>query len=106
MALSPGRYGGDLLQMAGFRVADPEPGTGYPKLEARRIAALGVVLLLLLSEPYPFTQMDGEEIADEVVRAGGSRPRCLAVDGQDVTWFGARTGKALLRLRRLREQTT
>jgi ABC-type hemin transport system substrate-binding protein len=98
MALAPARYGGDLLARAGLRVLDLRPGEPYPRIEPAELARARVEVLLLPSEPHPFTLDEGLEIADAVLAAGGPRPRLHLVDGQDVTWFGARTAGALRRL--------
>ncbi|MGE3854316.1 MAG: helical backbone metal receptor [Planctomycetota bacterium] len=97
MALSPTRYGGDLVRTAGYRVPDLDPpdGNGYPTVTPRAIGAAGVELLLLTSEPHDFTPAEGEAIADAVAAEGFARPVPLKVDGEALTWFGARTADGL-----------
>jgi len=96
MAVAPGRYSGDLLARCGFDVVDPLPGAGYPEVTAARIGELGVEILLLTSEPHDFTIEEGEAIANAVESKGYARPRPVKVDGEALTWFGARTGSAVL----------
>lgn len=95
MALGPGRYGGDMARLAGYEVVDPEPGTHYPEVTPDSLGRAGAETLLLLSEPHPFTEAEGREIAAAVEAAGHPRPRTMLVDGQALTWFGARTASAL-----------
>jgi hypothetical protein len=95
MALAPSRYGGDVVAQAGFRVPDAGAGEGYPRVTPERIGELGVRLLLLTSEPHDFSSEEGERIADAVAAAGHPRPEVRKVDGQALTWFGARTAPGI-----------
>lgn len=105
MAVAPSRYGGDLVRRAGFTVPDPGNGEGYPRVSPRRIGELGVEVLLLTSEPHDFTAEEGEAIAAAVGREGFPRPRTAKVDGQALTWFGARTPEALAWWMRFRAES-
>jgi ABC-type Fe3+-hydroxamate transport system substrate-binding protein len=102
MAIAPSRYGGDLVGRSGFVVPDPSPGDGYPVVTPARAGELGVEVLLLSSEPHDFTPAEGEAVADAVREAGHARPVPLKVDGEALTWFGARTAAALRWWRALR----
>lgn len=69
----------DLLGRAGVRVVSP-PGR-YPHLDLdRAVAELKPDLVLLPSEPYEFTAVDGPE-------AFPATPTAL-IDGRAITWYG------------------
>ena len=103
MALAPSRYGGDLLRAAGWQVPDvPGDETGYPRVTPQLLGELGIEELLLTSEPHDFSEAEGHEIAQAVAEAGYPAPRPLKVDGEALTWFGARTAEALVYFRKLR----
>ena len=95
MGVTGDRYAGDLVQTVGFRIPRSDDPGGYPQLTPEELGARGVELLLLTSEPHDFTRKQGEAIADAVAAAGFPRPRAVKVDGQALTWFGARTAAAL-----------
>ena len=95
MSVAPTRYAGDLLVRCGFDVPDLDPASGYPEVSPSLLGEAGVEVLLLTSEPHDFTVEEGEAIADAVAGAGYPRPRPLKVDGEALTWFGARTLSAL-----------
>ena len=95
MALTAARYGGDLLTRCGFLLPDPGGEGGYPRVTPAGLAALDLDALLLTSEPHDFTQAEGEVIADAVAASGARRPLPLKVDGEALTWFGARTASAV-----------
>lgn len=101
MAVAPTRYAGDLVRCVGFDVPDVEPGIGYPEVTPRLIGELAIEVLLLTSEPHEFTQLEGEEISQAVADAGFSRPKPVLVDGEALTWFGARTPSAIFAWRRV-----
>ena len=102
MAVSPTRYSGDLLRAAGLVVPDIPSRTGYPEVDPDLLGRLGVEHLLLTSEPHRFTLEEGEAVAEAMAAAGHARPRCRLVDGEGLTWFGARTARALPYWQRLR----
>jgi ABC-type Fe3+-hydroxamate transport system substrate-binding protein len=95
MALTVARYGGDLLARCGFLLPDPGGEGAYPRVTPEGLASLDLDVLLLSSEPHAFTQAEGEEIAGAMVAAGARRPLALKVDGEALTWFGARTAAAV-----------
>ncbi len=99
MSVAPTRYSGALLAAAGFEVPDLVPGEGYPRVSPGMIGEAGVTHLLLSSEPHDFSVEEGEALAAAVLARGHSRPHAIKVDGQDLTWFGARTATALRRFR-------
>ena len=105
MAVAPTRYAGDLVRSVGFDVPDVEPGVGYPQVTPRRIGEVGTEVLMLTSEPHDFTVEEGDAVADEVAAAGFARPEPMKVDGEALTWFGARTASAIRSWRRVLEAT-
>lgn len=71
----------------------------YPRLTADEIGQADPDLILLPSEPYPFTERDIEHMAAlwPEMRAIRNR-RVLLIDGTLITWPGTRLGKALREL--------
>ena len=74
---------------------DPARDTRYPRVTPAEVAARAPDLILLPSEPYPFTMDDGaawEAFPDlPAVRQG----RLLTLDGSLLTWPGTRLARAL-----------
>lgn len=99
MALAASRYGGDLLVQAGFRVALPDEGPAYPTLDPETLLALGAEWLLLASEPWAFSLLEGRELQARF--PAGTRPRVRLVDGRMLTWFGTDSLAGLLAFRQL-----
>ena len=66
----------------------------YPTIELADVAVLAPDLVLLPSEPYPFTERHRAEYAAAMPTAA-----VVLVDGQDLFWWGARTAGAVGRLR-------
>ena len=105
MTVSPRRYSGAILTKVGFDVIDTEPeGNGYPKITIEEFIKHGIELILLTSEPYNFSTEEGISIGKEIASAGGTAPEIVHVDGEDLTWFGARTASALTRLTDFRKR--
>lgn len=73
----------ELLTLAGFKNACE--GLRYPELDNRAIQRIQPDLLLLSSEPYPFSAKHEKELATTFP---GSRP--LLVDGEMFSWYGSR----------------
>jgi len=106
MAVAPSRYGGDILLHCGFRSPIlPAAAGGYPRVTPELLGEMGVELLLLASEPHEFTDEEAAAVCDAVAAAGHARPHPLLVDGEDLTWFGVRTARALQAWTTLRERT-
>lgn len=91
MAVAPGTYIDGLLQLAGGvnLIADPEPR--YPEVTPATLER--AELILLSSEPFPFTAKHRAELIDKT-RLPAQRFRL--VDGQLLSWHGARTLEGLL----------
>ena len=97
MGLGPDTYADDLLRTCGFANVLAGSDDRYPRLEVG--LHLGPQVVLLPSEPYAFTADD----ADAVRELAGDAPQHL-VDGQLLTWHGARTPDALRRFSDLAAQ--
>lgn len=92
MAIAPDRYGARLLETLGYQV--PRVGEGpYPEVSGEAMAQVAPDLVVLPDEPYAFSAAEGHELAESV------GARVIHVDGQDLLWYGTRTGNALRRLR-------
>ena len=99
MAVSPRKYPGAILTHVGFDVIDTHPkSNGYPELTMEDFVAHQPMLILLTSEPHEFTRQEGEEISQRIISAGGARPMVKLIDGEDLTWFGSKTAKAIKNL--------
>jgi hypothetical protein len=90
MALGVPTYGASLLASLGVAVVPDDAGP-YPEVSLDALAATGVDLVLVPSEPYSFTDAHLAEL----------RPVAptVRVDVQDLFWWGARTVAAVERLR-------
>ena len=99
MAVGPNKYAGAILSLVGFDVIDTHPdGNGYPEVSVEDFMMHDVELILLTSEPHEFTLDEGNGIAANIVKAGGTAPMVKLIDGEDLTWFGSRTAPAIARL--------
>ncbi|NCC30554.1 MAG: hypothetical protein EOM24_00865 [Chloroflexia bacterium] len=90
MAVGAETYAGDLLRLCGAdNLALQLPGR-YPRATLEAFLALQPELILLPSEPYPFTERDREAFAPfgevPAVRNG----RIILCDGMALTWPGMR----------------
>jgi ABC-type Fe3+-hydroxamate transport system substrate-binding protein len=91
-------YAGDVLRTLGLKNVLSDPKGRYPRLSLEELASLKPVLVLLPSEPYPWTAPEGEELERELA-SRGAVARCLCVSGEALTWWGTRTERALEELR-------
>jgi ABC-type Fe3+-hydroxamate transport system substrate-binding protein len=98
MTVAGDTYGSSILAAAGFtnvfgeRDHDGTAAGRYPTVTLDEVAALAPDLVLLPSEPYPFTDRHRAEL--ELVDA-----EARLVDGRDLFWWGIRTPGAIARLR-------
>ena len=90
MTISPGTYIDALLSTAGGRNIMPPSANRYPEVDAGLLRAAD--LILLPSEPFPFSQKHLEQAAGET---GLPRERFRLVDGELLSWHGARTLEGL-----------
>jgi len=90
MTLSGGTYGSSLLASVGVANVFADAATRYPTVTLDEVRARRPDVVLAPSEPYPFAER-------HVPQLEGVAPVVL-VDGQDLFWWGARTGAAQARL--------
>jgi ABC-type Fe3+-hydroxamate transport system substrate-binding protein len=86
MAAAPGSYIDGLLTLAGGDNVVPASDARYPTIDAAALA--GADRLLLSSEPFPFSERHRAELS---AAAGVARDRVRLVDGELLSWHGART---------------
>lgn len=92
MALSGDTYAAALLEEAGAEHPWAKAADRYPEVTLEEVREAEVDLVLLPSEPYAFEQEDRDEIVERL----GLEPRAVRlVDGQALTWYGARTPEGL-----------
>jgi ABC-type Fe3+-hydroxamate transport system substrate-binding protein len=91
MTINDDTYGGSVLTACGaVNVTGAHPDR-YPTVTLEEIAALRPDIVLAPTEPYPFQEKHRPLFA-------GLAPM-VVVDGQDLFWWGVRTGPAVARLR-------
>ena len=93
MTLSGDTYAHDVLRIAGARNVFADEPDRYPTRAPSEALARGATAALLPTEPYPFHQKP--QAVDEVVAAGFARDRVHIVDGEALTWYGAREVEGL-----------
>jgi ABC-type Fe3+-hydroxamate transport system substrate-binding protein len=87
MTVNADTFAASMLKLAGaHNVFDAEPKR-YPEKGPEEAVARGATACLLPSEPYPFQ----EKHVPELVAAGFARERVRFIDGEALTWYGART---------------
>lgn len=91
MTLAPDTYGASVLAEVGVEAVAPPGPDRYPEVTLDQVAALGVDLVVVPTEPYAFTEDHLPELIEQV------GPAAL-VDGQDLFWWGVRTPAAIVRL--------
>jgi len=77
-----------MLEMAGFRNVFAWRDR-YPEVGISELKSAGCDLILLSSEPYPFSQKHAEQLSIELP---GSR--VILTDGEIFSWYGSRMLKA------------
>jgi ABC-type Fe3+-hydroxamate transport system substrate-binding protein len=92
MTLNADTYGASVLDHLGLVNVFADAGDRYPTVELDEVAGRRPDLVLLPSEPYPFTTRHVEQVA-------GLGADVRLVDGQDLFWWGVRTAAAIGRLR-------
>lgn len=88
MAAGAGTYLDALLGLAGGVNLFAGRGSRYPEIELDELAGAGPDTVLLTTEPYPFEERDADRLALET---GLPRRSFQVVDGESLTWHGART---------------
>ncbi len=123
MTLGGDTFGSDMLTIAGARnvfadriryyplaadlgKAEPLPeervagrDVRYPRITLAEVEARAPALVLLPSEPYPFSETEAEVFRELAIPAGADGVRFC--DGADLFWYGARSVDAVPRLRAL-----
>lgn len=95
MVVGAETYADDLLRLCGVdNRARRLPGR-YPRAPLDELMALGPELILLPSEPYPFTDEDKAAFAPYTTIPAVQTGRILLCDGALLTWPGPRTLTAL-----------
>jgi ABC-type Fe3+-hydroxamate transport system substrate-binding protein len=90
MTLNDDTYGASVLRALGAVNVFGEGERRYPVVSLEEATAAGTDRVLAPSEPYPFGPRHAAELA-------AVAPVTL-VDGQDLFWWGARSGRAVRRL--------
>jgi ABC-type Fe3+-hydroxamate transport system substrate-binding protein len=94
MTMNDDTYGSSVLHLLGFENVFGADPTRYPETTLDEVAARHPDLVLLPSEPYPFTERHLAELEDTLPDV-----RAQLVDGRDLFWWGIRTPHAVGRLR-------
>ena len=94
MTINADTYGASILRCMGIDTVFATAADRYPVVAIDEVAALRPDLVLLPSEPYPFTLRHIEEFTDTAATV-------LLVDGKDLFWWGTRTAAAVERLARV-----
>jgi ABC-type Fe3+-hydroxamate transport system substrate-binding protein len=94
MSLAADTYGSSLLDLLGVGNVFAGSVERYPETTLDEVATLAPNLIVLPSEPYPFSERHVAEVDSEVPGV----PTVL-VDGRDLFWWGYRTPAAAERLR-------
>ena len=96
MAASGDTYIGDLLRVSGAINVCEDPGRGrYPRLSLTELVKLDPEVILLPSEPYRFRERHAEELLAQQGMSAGRNGHVYLCDGQNLTWWGVRTGAAI-----------
>jgi ABC-type Fe3+-hydroxamate transport system substrate-binding protein len=94
MTMNADTYGSSLLELLGIDNVFGGADDRYPAVTLEEIEARRADVVLLPSEPYPFTDRHTGEVA-----AGVRDAHVRLVDGRDLFWWGIRTPLACERLR-------
>jgi ABC-type Fe3+-hydroxamate transport system substrate-binding protein len=96
MVAGPDTFIEALLAECGFRNAAPRDRGRYPEMRTEEIEGSGADVLLLASEPFPFEEAHRAEL--------GTIAEAHFVDGELLSWHGARLRHGLPYLRSLAER--
>ncbi|NJO81591.1 MAG: ABC transporter substrate-binding protein [Blastochloris sp.] len=101
MLVGADTYAGDLLEHAGALNLGRRFAGRYPRAELATLMALQPEVILLPSEPYPFSPADRSAFAAYPAVPAVANNRILLCDGMALTWPGPRTPAALQSFREL-----
>lgn len=79
-----------VLKLENALVDLGEKGKRYPALTLDEMRALNPDVILLSSEPYPFEERHGVELAEDL-----SGIKMICVDGEPFSWYGSRWNKSI-----------
>ncbi len=88
MAVNRDTFAHALLAQAGGRNVFAERAERYPEVAPAELGAADPELVLLSTEPFPFTEKHAAELA---AAAGLPRERFRIADGEYLSWHGSRT---------------
>jgi ABC-type Fe3+-hydroxamate transport system substrate-binding protein len=88
MAVNADTYASALLELAGGENVFAARAARYPPITAAELAEAAPDAVLLCTEPYPFQERHADELA---ALTGIARHRFEIVDGEYLSWHGART---------------
>ncbi|MGH9389297.1 MAG: helical backbone metal receptor, partial [Vicinamibacteria bacterium] len=97
MVAGPETFIEALLAEAGLLSAAPRDRGRYPEMGIDEIARSGADVFLLSSEPFPFEEKHRAELISEL----DTDARAILVDGELLSWHGARLRQGLPYLRSL-----
>ncbi len=100
MAVRDDTFVSALLDQAGGENVFAGAAARYPEVTAAALGAADPDLVLLASEPFPFTGVHADELAAE---SGLARARFVLADGELLSWHGARTAEGVDYAHRLLE---
>jgi ABC-type Fe3+-hydroxamate transport system substrate-binding protein len=88
MAVRDDTFVSALLDQAGGENVFAGADARYPEITAAALGAADPDVVLLSSEPFPFADVHGDELASE---SALPRDRFVLADGELLSWHGART---------------
>ncbi|HSF17441.1 MAG TPA: helical backbone metal receptor [Vicinamibacteria bacterium] len=100
MAVGPDTFVDALLSEAGGINAAPTRGR-YPEMTVEELESSSTDVILLSTEPFPFTEEHATELLSQIRDPDRFRGRILIVDGQLLSWHGARLVEGLPYLAKL-----
>ena len=85
MAVNQGTFIHHMMKLCGFENCTADSQTRYPEISTEQIKKLNPELILLSSEPFPFTVKHQTEIQAQFPNA-----QVILVDGESFSWYGSR----------------
>jgi ABC-type Fe3+-hydroxamate transport system substrate-binding protein len=89
MTITKDTYVHSVLAAAGAQNVFGDAEARYPERGPDEALEAGARAVLLPTEPYPFHKKE-ESVLEELEEAGFPRERVHLVDGEALTWYGAR----------------
>lgn len=88
MSVNADTFAHALLELAGGQNVYGDRPVRYPEVTAESLGDLDPDLVLLCTEPFPFEEAHGDELAR---LTGLPRERFVIADGEYLSWHGSRT---------------